>query len=226
MLSGGGRRIVKASLRRAGRTLGPARDLDVLARQLRDETETALSRSDAADIEERRKIAYAKLARKLDKRRFKRAILRLAVWIEAGQWLTVSSRKASKMRRMPVERLAKTRLQRRWIRIFRDVSHIEAFSPAKRHALRMRIKALRYGAEFFADAFGERRDRTNKKELKKTLETLQDVLGDMNDAAFRQEAFRADPAQRSERYAFEIQSLMPDALAAARRLRSLTPFWK
>ncbi len=150
--SSGGVRKLKTDLRLIAKLLGPARDLDVLSQRLQEEVNRP-TEGDVADVEQRRQAAYAKIRRKLDKPRYKRAILYLAVWIEAGKWLTISSRKIQKARSRPVERLATKRLARGWKRIFRDAKRIEKLSTKKRHALRMRIKALRYGTEFFADTF-------------------------------------------------------------------------
>ncbi len=48
----------------------------------------------------------------------------------------------------------------------------------------------------------------------------------MNDVAFRQQAFSDRAAESADQCAAAIGALMPEARKAARRLRSLKPFWE
>jgi triphosphatase len=215
---------INAELRWAAKKLGPARDLDVLLERLQSTRAQDRSAPDASEVEEWRNAAYETLARRLEKPRFKRAILNAAIWIEAGEWLDAPSTKARKTGGKPVGRHARKALARRWKRISRDIRDIPKLSTTKRHALRVRIKALRYGCDFFADAFEGRTRR--KKALMKSLERLQDVLGEMNDIAVGHAAFANDSTKLPEDSTAAIQALMPEAEAAARRLRSIKPFWE
>jgi triphosphatase len=223
---GSGRRRIRTELRWVAKILGPARDLDVLSERIRSYDAEDLPLPDATEIEEGRDEAYATLARKFEKRRFKNAILRTAFWIEAGGWLTDSSKMALKARNEPVERLAKKELARRWKRVSRDAKHIKALSAAERHALRMRIKSLRYGSEFFAGIFKGSGIGRRRKALSASLERLQDVLGEMNDLAVAEAEFSASWENPASLYAKAVRALMPEAGAAARRLRSTGPFWE
>jgi CHAD domain-containing protein len=55
--------------------------------------------------------------------------------------------------------------------------------PAQRHAVRIRVKRLRYSCEFFAPAFASRRAPAYVSALK----TLQEILGELNDIAVGRE---------------------------------------
>ena len=96
-------------------------------------------------------------------------------------------------------------------------------STAKRHALRVRVKALRYGGDFFADVFKGHTGR--KKTLMKSLEHLQDVLGEMNDIAVGDAALANNRTSLPDS-AEAVRSLMPMARPPPRRMRSIRPFWK
>ncbi|MDF2813701.1 MAG: hypothetical protein K0S56_4732, partial [Microvirga sp.] len=95
----------------------------------------------------------------------------------------------------------------------------------KRHKFRMRIKALRYGSEFFADTFKGRATGSRRKSLLKSLEQLQDILGEMNDLTVRQRLLPSLVNSRPEADPVRLQTLMRRAGVAARRLRSAKPFW-
>ncbi len=219
VLSGRRVRKINAELRWVGKKLNRARDLDVLLERLRSAHAEHPLGLNASDVAQSRAAAYMKLAQKLEKPRFKRAILNTAIWIETGAWLEAASKKARK----PVVRIATKALARRWKRICEDVNDIPELSTAKRHALRVRVKALRYGGDFFADVFKGHTGR--KKALMKSLEHLQDVLGEMNDIAVGDAALANNRTSLPDS-AEAVRALMPMAEAAARRMRSIRPFWE
>jgi inorganic triphosphatase YgiF len=224
VISGRRARRINVELRWVSKKLNRARDLDVLLERLQSTGVEDRSRQNASGIAEWRNAAYETLARKVEKPRFKSAILNAAIWIESGGWLEAPCAKARKTRDKPVVRLARKALARRWKRVSKDVRRIPEISTAKRHALRVRIKALRYGCDFFADAFAGHARR--KKAMIKSLEHLQDVLGEMNDISVGHAAFAKDSTTLPEGSAVAIQELMPEAEAAARRMRSIKPFWE
>jgi CHAD domain-containing protein len=72
---------------------------------------------------------------------------------------------------------AETELNRRLDKITRRAKSIAYLSPDKLHRLRIAIKKLRYGLEFFHPVLPHRRAaRTGR-----TLKALQDALGSVND---------------------------------------------
>ncbi|KAB0267614.1 CHAD domain-containing protein [Microvirga brassicacearum] len=225
MLAGSETRGIRKELRRAAKLLAEARDLDVLHQRLHENGTLESSQAALDEVEEQRNRAYATLAQNLDKPRFKKALLRAAIWIEAGTWLTDASARTVRARDRPVEKLARRALARRWNRIRRDAKRIDDLSTEKRHKFRMRIKALRYGSEFFADTFKGRARGSRRKSLLKSLEQLQDILGEMNDLTVRRRLLPSLVDSRAEADAARLQTLMRRAGVAARRLRSAKPFW-
>jgi inorganic triphosphatase YgiF len=224
LLRGRQTRAIMRKLRRYGRVLGPARDLDVLHRRLGENGPTAGSQSDLDTVEAQRSCAYATLRRKLDKPRFRKALLQTAIWIEAGTWLSDSSKIALRARSKPAEKVARKALARLWSRICRDAKRIDTLSTEDRHSLRVRIKEVRYASEFFV--FNSHASSRRRKSQLKWLEKLQDVLGEMNDIAVRQRILPSAAESRPDEVAALINTLMTDAKAAAGRLRSTKPFWE
>ena len=83
-------------------------------------------------------------------------------------------------------------------------------NPAERHAVRIRVKRLRYSCEFFAPAFAN-------EQMISELKALQEILGELNDIAVgrRLVGFDADEARLLNRL----------ELAWARFARR-APFWR
>jgi inorganic triphosphatase YgiF len=224
LLTGKQSRRIQKDLRRAAKRLGPARDLDVLQESLAEPASALPARSDLDKIAKQRAKAYEKLNRDLETRRFKKALLRTAIWVEAGRWLSDASVSAATARDRPVEVLAAEVLARRWKRLRRDAKRIEGLPVDERHALRMRIKTLRYGSEFFAETFEGDGVKRHRKALLALLEAMQEILGDMNDLAVRNAALPAagiEAGLMNER----MQALTRKAARTARRLRAARSFW-
>lgn len=144
-------RALRRMLRQLARAAGPARDWDVFARRL------ARKRRPAA--ERRRRAAYTELRRVLRAPRF---------------WLLP--------RGLPAERLALpafalAALRRADRRALRRGARIDWSKAGKRHALRVRLRRLRYAGEFLRGAFPDR----DAGPLIGSLRHLQDLLGDLND---------------------------------------------
>jgi CHAD domain-containing protein len=90
-----------------------------------------------------------------------------------------------------------------------------------RHALRIRIRRLRYACEFFAPFF----PRTQYAAYLKRVKALQDLLGELNDIAvarrFLQE-MKAEPLKQLQRREARLISVLGPAWAAFERSRT---FW-
>lgn len=87
---------------------------------------------------------------------------------------------ADPMRReSPALDVAGEALSRCWRNVRRKARKIETLNVEERHALRKQLKKLRYAIEFFATLYDDRKvDRTVRR-----LRRLQDVFGEVNDAA-------------------------------------------
>lgn len=114
-------------------------------------------------------------------------------------------------------------LRRAWRRALGEVQRFERLPVAEQHAVRKRLKRLRYGFEFVAALYPRRAVRR----LHERIAAAAEALGELNDLAVAETAF--DPA----RDAFALQWLAAEhgrALrTAGKRLRTLaasTPPWR
>jgi triphosphatase len=175
---------IKAQLRWLTDQLGPARDYDVLL----EESVTRLKESDPHQPEldklesllrERRatKLAQAKSAVLSD--RYRKLVLATALWLLGGAWLDDPDKRVRRLRKRPLESLASAQLARRTKRVHKKLRKLEQLDPDQRHKLRIAVKKLHYGTEFFAALFPARAAR--RKRFVKLLKRLQDSLGKLND---------------------------------------------
>lgn len=127
---------------------------------------------------------------------------------------------------------AQSRTQQSWPEFARDAlarldrkarrraDHTEWTDPSERHALRVRLRRLRYVAEFMSGAFPSR----SAKVLIRSLKDLQDLLGALNDIEVarrltRQLSGPKAPARARER---ELFAQLP---GARRRFATAPRFW-
>jgi CHAD domain-containing protein len=177
---------IKAEIRWMTGVLAPARDLDVflaevmvpLRREYREESGLlSLYRSYSAQ----RTKAYERVKQAATSVRFRALMLELAAWIETGPWTMNQNEPARLARVRPIEFFAVEELSRRHKKVKKQGKQLSKLEPAARHELRIRVKKLRYAAEFFSKLFPGKKRR--KRELLASLKKLQDALGDVNDVA-------------------------------------------
>ena len=177
---------IKSEIRWMTGILAPARDLDVfltevvlpLRREYREESGLqSLYRSYSAQ----RAKAYERARQAANSVRFRALMLELAAWIETGPWTMNQNEPARLARGRPIESFAVEELTRRRRKVKKEGKRLTELNPAERHALRIRVKKLRYAAEFFSKLFPGKKQR--KRELLASLKKLQDALGDVNDVA-------------------------------------------
>lgn len=207
---------IARNLRWLGKKLGHVRDLDVYRARLREAGGRILER-----VEEERDEAYDALLRVLEKPRFMSLVLDLAAWVESGKWLNKTKKVIRAARGEPVEQRAARKLARRLKRIRKRAKHIAELDEKQRHRLRMRIKLLRYGAEFHETTFPGRQTARHRKALLAILEDLQDDLGEMNDIAVAERLFPGMEAGADK----QLRKLLCQAEASARKLQKTKPFW-
>lgn len=163
-------------------SLGPARDLDVVKRvQLlpvlaREPDEPGLKA--LADLVERaRAKAYRGVAASLTDPRCSAWQLAFAAWIAEHGWRTGADGAVRYIQKEPLADFGRHLLDKRFKAARKRGRHIEHLNSAERHELRIALKKLRYTIEFFQSLFD---DKPVKAALK-SLGTLQDALGQMND---------------------------------------------
>ncbi len=174
-----GRKAFNGEFRWFQQRLSPARDWHVFV----DETYPKIV-SSAHDRTRLREVEAAarragRMANRgaidvLRSRRYTRLILRFEAWLE-GLPATFDTRAGNK----PVTKFARSVLRKTRRDLFALTRSVSRLSDDQAHAVRIRGKKARYGAEFFSQLF--RPDEA--RPYIKSLQRLQDKLGDANDAA-------------------------------------------
>ncbi|MDH4094961.1 MAG: CHAD domain-containing protein [Betaproteobacteria bacterium] len=144
-------RALRRTLRALARVAGPARDWDVFMPRVPAPLRTAAER--------RRRSAYAALRRVL----------------RAPQlWLLPRSQAVP---RVTLPAFARQALERAERKALRRGARIDWSRAGKRHALRIRLRRLRYASEFLRSAFPD----ADAEPFIRSLKDLQDLLGALND---------------------------------------------
>jgi triphosphatase len=223
---------IRAELKWMANLLGEARDLDVyLARLLepaRDEPRDNNALTALLDeTQERRDRAYERFQESIASPRFVNGILETAAWIQAGDWVRDVSKAGRKRRDLAVPTLAEEELRRRWRRVLKRGRRLAELDPEQRHQVRIEIKKLRYAAEFFESLFKGKETKARRQAALKTLEALQETLGDLNDIAVGAHIYGSAAAETLHREQLSrVEGLLGSAEKQYRDLAVLEPFWK
>ena len=227
---------IKAKLKWATNQLGPARDLDVLAADvLKHLSETDAGEKDFADVSvdftSRRAEAYATVRDFLHSDRFRRSLLDVADWVEAGPWNTNAAARADTER--PVEEHAAEFLTKRRKQVKKKGRDLDELSARARHKLRIRAKKLRYMMEFFIGVFPGHKNAKRREVALTSLKQLQDALGSLNDIAVRKkvlaskgDGLSAHAAAMVDAEVAKTDKLLEQARAAHADLSAVKAFWK
>lgn len=175
---------IAARLRVVSRELGAARDLDVyLARWAAPQAGWPDAGAVLAAVRVRREAAYDSLLASLAEPAFRRLMLDLFLWIEAGAWLTNPDPACRAARERPVTGFAAELLAARRRTIRTRGRGLKRLSPAARHRLRIAAKKLRYATDFMASLARRSGEKARHAAFVEVLEALQADLGDLNDIA-------------------------------------------
>jgi len=164
-------------LRWLATTLAPARSWDVFLAELLPPIAVALAGDTELREVERagnalRELAYADARAAIGSGRFLNLMLSARLWLAEPPW----SEQADLAR--GAREVAAEILDRRHRKAKRLAKVAEELEEPELHALRLRLKKLRYAAEFFAPLFPERRVRGYLKAISRP----QQSLGHLNDA--------------------------------------------
>jgi inorganic triphosphatase YgiF len=166
--------------------LGPARDYDVFVSKTVDRFRSC--RHDVVefemledDLEHRRKAGFATARAAVESERFRRLVLDTALWIFDGAWRNDVDALEGFIRDRPIAAFAKQELARRTRKITKRSRKLATLDARQRHKLRIAVKKVRYGRQFFNSLNA---DRSGKKPARRTngaLKDLQNALGSLND---------------------------------------------
>lgn len=165
--------------------LGPVRDWDVFMGEGVEAMRQAFPGRHGLAVLHRkaralRQAHYAALARSLDDARLCRLYLGAFAWLAERGWRQALSAEQRREMQKPAVDFAVAVLKKGHRRVVEGGEAFGRLTAEERHALRIRIKRLRYGVEFFAALFT---DPSAAAAYAKALAGLQDCLGVMNDAA-------------------------------------------
>ena len=236
---------VNAELRWLAGELGPIRELDVLMRQVvgpvakrragRDGM-AALKRRFA----QRREEALAHARATVTSKRFRALTLEVAAWLETGAWTQPQDARARDSGALPMERLAREQLTRRWRKLRKGRKSFAALDARRRHKLRIQAKKLRYAVEFFADLFPGKRALKQQRRFLDAMKRVQDTLGELNDIVVHEKligAIGTSPRRKGGDGAFaagllsgreeaRIDAATAAAGKALSRFAKVEPFWR
>ena len=171
-------------LRWLARALGPARDWNVFTSETMPSVVAAFAgHAGVAQFAEgcarKEREAVRRARRAVGSVRYQRMLLRLGVWLTREAWRDAAE--PSMLQRLDgtVTEFAVAVLDECHAAVTKRARHLERQSAAQLHRLRIAIKKLRYSMDFFGALFppGEVSSTLS------CLESLQDVLGAMNDGA-------------------------------------------
>ena len=162
--------------------LGPARDWDVFLQEgmaavfghFPRKRGLILFRVKADTI---RRTHHHTLREALSEPRYPLLLQRFADWLDRRAWREHSSDEQWRRLAEPALEFATPLLERDHRRVVKEGDSFEELSAEERHALRIRIKELRYALDFFASLY----ETSTVKPYLSALSDLQDGLGVMND---------------------------------------------
>jgi CHAD domain-containing protein len=186
LVSGDDLRNLKQGLRRSKEALRAARDLDVRLHDLAalaSKNPELPSQSVRKLLAARRKKAYDLAVAALDSPQEEVLLRRLVEWIDTGDWTRDTKR--STKRAEPLSAFVQRTFGKLTRKLYRRCGELEDVSDEDRHRTRIKVKNLRYGAEFLDDLVNRASRNGSRKRhhaFVSALKHLQTFLGEENDA--------------------------------------------
>lgn len=172
-----------AWLKDVASTLGTARDWDVFCTELLPRMPAAGTALHLRPIAQRASAARRRSRRRaralLSQPDYTQNSIALARMLVEGGWRHTREPALAESAGMPLRDYAARELSRRDAKVRKCGARLDRSDPASLHALRIDIKKLRYACEFFGPLFG----RKPLKRYLSRLQALQEILGNVNDAA-------------------------------------------
>jgi len=184
---------VKAELAWISDQLGPARDYEVFVSDVKalrpsDQEPAAALLELASVLQTRRDEALVDAKEAVQSVRYRRALDTTAQWLQSGAW----RRHAEPGRRPRGDRrllpFARRLLTRRVEKLVRKLHRLDELDAERRHRVRIAVKKLHYGVQFFEGLFPSHPRR--RRRFMKQLKQLQDALGKLNDISVRARLLR------------------------------------
>lgn len=226
----------RAEAKELATALGPARDSDAL----RELIETGPAAHFGAQknfapllaaLEERRAAAYIDARALFESARPTLFALRLSAFVARRGWRNALGGAELTVLTEPVAVFAGQALDRLYKRVLKRGRKLATLPDEQRHEVRIALKNLRYGAEFFSSCFADLRDATP---FVRSASALQGILGAHNDASsadhFLSLPHTADAARAAGIVSgwYARGALIADEGLAKewKRFRRMRPFWR
>ncbi|OWK29589.1 CHAD domain-containing protein [Sphingomonas mucosissima] len=208
-------RHLAAELRHLARSLGAARDLDVLIETLGPHVNESVR---AAHAE-----AYAAALATLDAQRTRDLMIDLMAWIASGDWRVRPADPAAT--NQTAKRFASATLGKLRRRLKKRGSHLAELDDEERHQVRILTKKLRYATDFFGPLFTGKKARQRYKVFSKKLAALQEHLGTLNDLATAPPLLARHGIDPAALPAYKRRALLTKASDAHAALVEAKRFW-
>ncbi|MET3969115.1 CYTH and CHAD domain-containing protein [Bradyrhizobium sp. S3.9.1] len=225
---------LKRELKWLTEQLGPARDFDVfVSKTLTPYRAKYPDRQEFEilehDLERTRNAGFATARAAAESERFRSLLLDCALWLLDGDWRNDTDALTQALRKRLARAFALDELARRIRKVSKRGRKLDRLDWRKRHKLRIAVKKVRYGREFFATLCCDGRKAGRK--LDRALKELQSELGILNDMRVHLERAREfASAGKAAKMAFAIGCLtgreetsasdaLTKALAAGKRLQ-------
>jgi CHAD domain-containing protein len=213
---------LKSELRWLNRSLGSARDVDVVAQNIqRPRYRKLTAKGIERDLDRRSKQSRRRLQRALRSSRLQRFVTTASAWIDGGPWATRSDPRSDQQRRQPVGPYCERKIAQWQAKLIHRGSDLADMKESQRHRLRIRAKRLRYMLEMLASVCPERHLGPSGK-VTKPIKHLQRSLGDLGDLKRLRDWTKSSMAARREGqphgYKREKTLVLADAARAYRKM--------
>ena len=189
--------LLDAEARRIGLLVGALRDADVIITDIVQPAAGSVpdgARALVATLESRRVKTRAHVVAGLCEPSVNAFLLDLGRYAETRGWLSEEIDQTARLAG-PIDAFASAALERRWKSCTKAAKGLSNLDTEQRHALRKKLKSLRYTVEFFAALAKPKKLKPFLADLK----ALQDVFGYLNDVAMARRLADIDPGTRADR---------------------------
>jgi inorganic triphosphatase YgiF len=179
ILSGVQAEQIKSELKWLTNELAPAREIDVFVKSkispaMRDIFPRRSGKAIEKAFATRRAVALERANKAVGSERCRTLLVDVLEWIERH-------RSVRKGVNTPIGKFAAETLRRRIKKVLKRGRDLAKLPARERHQFRIRIKKIRYGAEFFESLFPGKRKRKQIARLSDHLRNIQEALGSFND---------------------------------------------
>jgi len=144
--------------------------------------------------EKQREAALANARHMLDQPEYGQLLLLLGAWASYSRWASGATAAQMKAMAAPVSEMAEPLLEQAYKRVTKRCDHVAGLTTLQLHALRLDVKQMRYGTEFFGAIYGSKK----VKKFRSKLTTMQEILGQLRDAAVAEARLMALAPQLSK----------------------------